>query len=696
MPDLAALPLEVRTALPFSALQFKGGTLWITPLLLLCALGSSLKPACFAVSHRVLHEILIYVSAAGARKRGVKAASRRSNTTPARVAVSCFVPLCTCAFCKSKLFVFSYTDNALWHPITFVSPAARLKSTLGICRSFWRAVAAGEELDYEALYKLLKVFSAGEAFSWLEYLLQAVVQYSCSPQCSQRLLAPGFRAAICGHRGCAAESMLSHCLQQLNNKFPALLCRYKTWVLNKPYIASLKVLREGLLCCAVADGQGGRAALAACTARRWLARNAGGVKLVCTGDCMEVPAWISLVSCLPALQDVTFSLNAPLVRDDLGCLLEALAWCPQLRALDLCTLHEGIRYAADEDLHWPFPDAAAFAKLRSLKKLALFFEDKHFCLADIVNALMPLTGLAELRLELRQPGVMPAALGHLKGLRSLTLSGFSPCILQAGCLDLPNLLSLAFEGCGFGEDAHVLPDVTALQCVTRIESTGTKGPCFFDPQLVHLPHLQRLVLTQHCAGYIDISPGLPRLPIGMGSLSSSLLHLDISAFALSHFPLAFTQLVALEFLDASSNQFADLPAGITAISRLTKLALGRCPNIRGLQLPEQQPLDVRALGDLSGFPALRELAFDFCEVMLCPSLLGAVRHASLTVMFIHYAHPAPESAQMVLQLSQELRRSSCGSLLAVVSVQGCVDSICMPREQVRFASFKAALQSCGQ
>ena len=162
MPDLAALPLEVRTALPFSALQFKGGTLWITPLLLLCALGSSLKPACFAVSHRVLHEISFYVSAAGARKRGVKAASRRSNTTPARVAVSCFVPLCTCAFCKSKLFVFSYTDNALWHTITFVSPAARLKSTLRLCRSFWRAGAAGEELQEEVLDKLLKVFNEGE------------------------------------------------------------------------------------------------------------------------------------------------------------------------------------------------------------------------------------------------------------------------------------------------------------------------------------------------------------------------------------------------------------------------------------------------------------------------------------------------------------------------------------------------------
>ena len=232
-------------------------------------------------------------------------------------------------------------------------------------------------------------------------------------------------------------------------------------------------------------------------------RNAGDVKLVSTCTGMEALVWIGLVSCLPALQDVTLTLTRPLVRDDLGCLLEALAQCPRLKALDLSTGQDRITSVADLDLYWwPFPDAAAFAKLRSLTKLTLsFFLQDEFWLADIVSALVPLTGLAELSIcspdqRLDQPAVAPAALGQLKGLRSLALRDFSPCILEAGCLDLPNLMSLEFEGCYFEEEAQVLPGVTALQCLTRFELSGFQGTCSFDPGLVQLSQLERLVLSQ--------------------------------------------------------------------------------------------------------------------------------------------------------------------------------------------------------
>ena len=158
------------------------------------------------------------------------------------------------------------------------------------------------------------------------------------------------------------------------------------------------------------------------------------------------------------------------------------------------------------------------------------------------------------------------------------------------------------------------------------------------------------------------SPGLVKVPVDMGLLSSSLLHLDVNAFILPHFPLALTQLVALKHLNARWNDFAELPAGITALSRLTELMLGRCPG--SISEPcKHEPLDVRALGYLSGFPALRELELSYCEVMLCPSLLGAVLHASLAVLCFDIAHPAPECAPMVLQLSRELRRLRRGSVV---------------------------------
>ena len=421
-------------------------------------------------------------------------------------------------------------------------------------------------------------------------------------------------------------------------------------------------------CCALAAREGQRDALAACAARRWLARNAAGVKHICCHN--KAPASLAfLVSCLPALQDITLSIMRPLIKDDLGCLLQALAWCPRLRALDLSTGQEHTLDVADEYLCWPFPDAAAFAKLHSLTKLALWFDkNDHFCLADMVSALAPLTGLSELTLWLDQPDVLPAALAQLKGLRSLTLKYFEHLSFEAGCLDLPDLLSLKFMYCCFEENGQMLLGVTALQRLTCIEFTNDhdqKMPVF-DPQLVQLPRLQRLVFSPEylCRVVYDgVSPGLFSLPADMGALKASLLHLQISFLGLPRFPLALTQLVALESLDATENHCAELPAGITALSRLKELRLGR---LRGHSNPLQLPLDVRALGDLSGFPALRKLTLKDCQAMLCPSLVGAVWHASLATLCFYTASPTPECAPVVLRLSRELRRLGRGSVIRCV------------------------------
>ena len=157
---------------------------------------------------------------------------------------------------------------------------------------------------------------------------------------------------------------------------------------------------------------------------------------------------------------------------------------------------------------------------------------------------------------------------------------------------------------------------------------------------------------------------LARLPAVVGSLSSTLVHLDCSGFNLPRFPSALTQLVALKCLRASGNEFAELPAAITALSRLTMLSLGRTYNAKDpLQVLERRPFDARALGDLSGFPALCELAFDYCQVMLCDLLLGAMRHASLVRLDFVLAYPAAECVLVVLQLSQALKRVRRGSVL---------------------------------
>ena len=99
-------------------------------------------------------------------------------------------------------------------------------------------------------------------------------------------------------------------------------------------------------CCATADGQNERASLAVCAARRWLARNAAGRKRIRSHTYIDIQAYVSLVSCLPALQVVELRPLSPPweagsfapppgVPGDLGCLLEALACCPRLEALVL-------------------------------------------------------------------------------------------------------------------------------------------------------------------------------------------------------------------------------------------------------------------------------------------------------------------------------------------------------------------------
>ena len=154
----------------------------------------------------------------------------------------------------------------------------------------------------------------------------------------------------------------------------------------------------------------------------------------------------------------------------------------------------------------------------------------------------------------------------------------------------------------------------------------------------------------------------------MGPLRLTLRHLDISSSMLTPFPLPLTQLVALEHLNAEENEFAELPPGMTALSRLTELMLGRYFNPRDpLQTHVKRPLDARSLGDLLRFPALQEVTSECCEVMLCRSVLGAARHASLTSICFCIAHPAPECTPVVLQLVRELWRLRRGSVLKAVS-----------------------------
>ena len=299
-------------------------------------------------------------------------------------------------------------------------------------------------------------------------------------------------------------------------------------------------------------------------------------------------------------------------------------------------------------------------------------------LDSVACALASLPGLAELTLthwgcehDASCDTVVPAALGQLKGLRTLEFCELHRCALQAGCLDLPNLQSLVFRGCTY-RDAEVLPCITALCSLTCIEFRGGQGPGFFDPQLIQLPRLQHISFNADEAWSGGPHVGLPpRLPADLGSLRSTLQHLGFSGQGLAQFPLAITQLVALKCLNAEHNEFAVLPAGILALSRLTELTVGRIEcGYDPLQGYKTGPLDARLLSDLSAFPALCTLTFESCEVLVCDTIPGAARHPCLVDLCFRYAHPAPACAPALLRLGQEAkklgRRGSFGRFLSFI------------------------------
>ena len=481
---------------------------------------------------------------------------------------------------------------------------------------------------------------------------------------------------------------------------------------------STAFLAELLECRGVADGQSGPAAMAAWAARRWLARNAAGVKAIRSHTQMAASACTSLVLCLPALEDVNLSLPGLLEPDDLGCLLEALSWRRGLRVLNLSWIDEEDE-AADDAIYPATHCAPAFAKLRGLTKLTLNFgvEDREYAMIKVVGALAALTGLLELKISFYRSAVVPATLAQLKELRTIEFCGLDACVLETGCLNLPNLVSLAFDGCAFcdtdymrvfrdwvgldylgdTDEIDLLPGVTALQSLTQVTFSG-QAPLFLA-QLAQLPRLEHVVLRARGQPFqFGDRLALPRLPADMSPLSTSLSHLEFSGHGLTQFPLAVTQLAALQCLRAGGNEFSQLPAAITVLSRLTELTLGRLePDEDRLQLRKKRCLDVRALGDLSSFPALRVLAFASCEVIISQSILNAMQHASLASMSFQLAHPAPGCALAVMLLSTLLRGQGRGSVLTFVSEDYWWTKRALKEAQGRapFQKFLTAMEACG-
>ncbi len=99
--------------------------------------------------------------------------------------------------------------------------------------------------------------------------------------------------------------------------------------------------------------------------------------------------------------------------------------------------------------------------------------------------------------------------------------------------------------------------------------------------------------------------------------------------------LAATRLTQL---DLSANSFEQLPEGVSVLTALQELSLGRRT---ADDMEIGGALDARALGSLTGFRKLRSLGLANCSVLFCSDFQAAAAHPCLERLQLHASYPAP-------------------------------------------------------
>ncbi len=390
------------------------------------------------------------------------------------------------------------------------------------------------------------------------------------------------------------------------------------------------------------------------SARRWLQVQGGAVKCVrgltvgeetdegVPGRDLDAARLSALLAGLPALTSLGWlRLRADLhrrptiaaVRAFLAGASRAIGRCSRLQALFLAiNLHGGLANQVPEAL------VRDLASVRSLEEVNLSFDARHEAdrlkwpiLPSVAHLVADLAGLPRLReLELRVGSVrmeatLPASLSRLAQLTLLSLCGLHDLRCAPGWARLPALECLSFGECvfaGYGEAA--LPGMDALVSLTSL--------ILWDcPSLRALPaslwRLTRLCHLEHRGEARELA-GVPRgeLPVASLPLSApcfaSMFDLTLSGHSLRAFPPGILAMSRLGMLDLSCSHFERLPEGVSALTGLRELRLGRHP----LQwLAIGGALDARALGSLAGFPWLNRPGFQQLLRGVLPRLPGRGR-----------------------------------------------------------------------
>ncbi len=352
----------------------------------------------------------------------------------------------------------------------------------------------------------------------------------------------------------------------------------------------------------------------------------------------------SLLTKLPALESISaLSLRAhpgaavAATQDFLAGAARAIGCCPCLRSLDL-----RIRLADRLADRVPGMVWLYLAKARALSHLTLTIRSAAHSGSATTSASQLISGLAGLSrlrtLSLKLDNVcedtmLPACVSCLVQLHSLTLYGLSGLRCAPGWARLPALVSLKFEECAFARDGEdALPGMDALAALTCFELFLCSGLHALPASLWRLTRLR--TLEDWRAGNSPPYAGLP----ASAPCFASLTKICLTEYQLRCWPACVLAMTGLTCLDLRGTCFEEVPEGVSVLTCLTELSLGRHSPGPG---EVGGALDARALGNLAGFPALRSLEFGHCSVRFGPSFQAAAAHPCLKKLELANSYPAP-------------------------------------------------------
>ncbi len=337
------------------------------------------------------------------------------------------------------------------------------------------------------------------------------------------------------------------------------------------------------------------------------------------------------------------------------------------------------------------------AKARALEDLVLTIRsgaaDLHDGLAatNVSNLITGLAGLSRLRsltvtLDIAREGAtLPACVSRLAQLTFLSLCGLSGLCCAPGWARLPALECLTFGQCEFACDGEeALPGMDTLASLTSLELWGCPGLNVLPTSLWRLPQLRSLVHWSPA----DEAPHneLPVASLPASAPCFAFLNSLILSSNLPTWPACVLAMTHLLTLDLTGSCFEQLPEGVSALTALTHLCLGR----RSAYWEVGGKLDARALGNLACFPNLHRVGFEHSSVLFCPSFQTAAAHPCLKELVLVRSYPAcGPSCQAflvyVIALLQQGRADVLRGLGSIVQGAGQQDS----------QSFRGALQAVG-